>query len=322
MRTFLLKRLLHTIPLLLGVSSLAFLIIHLAPGDYLSLQMENPNIRPESIERMRHAFGLDRAWYVQYAFYLRQVFVHLDFGESFSRHQPVFAVIKGRLLNTVLLAAAAAVVTWGLAIPLGILAAVRQNTWVDRVAGFVAFVGLSTPEVLAALAAIMFAARTHWFPINGMHAVDTAGFTPLRSVLDVLHHLVLPAIVLGSITMAGRMRQMRGSLLEVLRADYVTTARAKGLSESAVIRRHAVRNALNPLITLFGYTLGSLVTGSFVVEVVFGWPGLGQLTLEAYTSHDMYLVVASLLMGTVVLIAGNLIADVLLVVADPRIQFD
>ena len=158
--------------------------------------------------------------------------------------------------------------------------------------------------------------------INGMHDIDAAMLSPVGRVLDVLHHLVLPAFVLGSITMASRMRQMRGNLLEVLSADYVTTARAKGLPEHLVIRRHAVRNALNPIITLFGYTLGSLVTGSFIVEVICGWPGLGQLTLEAYTTHDMYLVVASLLMGTVVLIAGNFVADVLLVVADPRISYD
>lgn len=322
MRTFLLKRLLQTIPLLFGVTTLAFLIIHLAPGDYLSLQMENPNIRPESLDRMRRVFGLDRAWYVQYAFYLRQVFFHLDFGESFSTYKPVFSIIKSRLLNTLILAGAAGVVTWGLAIPLGVIAAVRQNTWVDRAAGFVAFVGLSTPEVLAAFGGILFAAHTHWFPINGMRSVDSGTYNPVHQVLDVLHHLILPAFVLGSVSMASRMRQMRSGLLDVLRADYITTARAKGLSEAVVVRRHAVRNALNPIITLFGYTLGSLVAGSFVVEIVFSWPGLGQLTIDAYRSHDMYLVVASLLMGAVVLIAGNFVADILLVVADPRITFD
>lgn len=322
MRTFILKRILHTIPLLLGVSLLAFIIIHIAPGDYLSLQLENPNVRPESVERMRHAFGLDRPWYLQYFYYIRQIFLHLDFGESFPRHQPVFTAIKGGFGNTLLLASAAAVITWGLALPLGIIAAVKQNTWVDRLAGLVAFVGLSTPEVLAGLGAIIFAARTHWFPINGIHSIDYDTYSAVGKVVDVLYHLILPALVLGSITMASRMRQMRGNLLEVLRADYVTTARAKGLSESVVIRRHAVRNAINPIITLFGYTLGSLVAGSFIVEIVFGWPGLGMLTLDAYNTHDTWLVMGSLLMGSSVLILGNLVADLLLVLADPRISYN
>jgi peptide/nickel transport system permease protein len=322
MRTFLLKRLLHTVPLLFGVTLLTFLIIHLSPGDYISMQMENPQMRPEAIERMRHNFGLDQPWYLQYLKYVGRIVLHGDFGESFSRHQPVFAVIRQGLFNTLLLAGAAAVFTWALAIPLGIVAAVRQHTWTDRSAGFLAFLGLSVPEVLFALVAVFLAAKTRLLPIAGMHSIDYDDMSLPGKAWDLARHLLLPAVVLGSSAMAGRMRQMRGNLLEVLRADYVTTARAKGLPERQVIWRHAVRNAINPLITLFGYTLGSLLAGSFVVEIIADWPGLGRLTLEAFTTRDMYLVMGSLIMGTVMLVLGNLVSDVLLALADPRISYD
>jgi peptide/nickel transport system permease protein len=271
---------------------------------------------------MKHRFGLDQPWWVQYLLYLKNIFLHLDFGESFSRHLPVFTVLKSSLANTLLLASAAALVTWGLAIPLGVLAAVRQYGWADRSLSFFAFLSLSVPEVLSGLLFLWFAARTGWFPIGGMRSLDFDVFTPLQKLGDLMRHLLLPALVVGLIPLAGRMRQMRANLLDQLQLDYVTTARAKGLPERAVVLRHALRNALNPLITLFGFTLGALVSGSFVAETIFSWPGLGSLTLEALQAQDQYLVMGSVLMASAVLIAGNLVADVLLVIADPRIRHD
>ncbi len=322
MRTFLLRRLLQTIPLLLGISALTFLLLQLAPGDFLATMADNPQISPAAIEAMRRRFGLDQPWWAQYLLYLKNVFLHLDFGESFSRHQPVFNVLRTGLANTLLLASAAAVVTWGLAIPLGVIAAVRQYGWADRALSFTAFVWLSVPEVLSGLLLLWLAAVTGWFPIGGMRDLDHEYFTGLQKVGDILRHLVLPALVVGLIPLAGRMRQMRANLLDQLRLDYVTTARAKGLPERTVVMRHALRNALNPLITLFGFTLGSLVSGSFVAETIFSWPGLGTLTLEALNAQDQYLVMGSVLMASSVLIAGNLVADVLLAAADPRIRHD
>jgi peptide/nickel transport system permease protein len=322
MRTFLLRRALQTIPLLLGISALTFVLLQLAPGDFLATMAENPQISSATLDAMRHRFGLDQPWWVQYALYLKNIFLHLDFGESFSRHQPVFAVLRTGLANTLLLASAAAVVTWGLAIPLGVLAAVRQYGWADRGLSFFAFVSLSVPEVLSGLLFLWLAARTGWFPIGGMRDLDFEYFTPLQKLADVVRHLALPALVVGLIPLAGRMRQMRANLLDQLKLDYVTTARAKGLPETSVVLRHALRNALNPLITLFGFTLGSLVSGSFVAETIFSWPGLGSLTLEALNAQDQYLVMGSVLMASAVLIAGNLVADVLLVVADPRIRHE
>lgn len=322
MWTYIARRFLQIIPLLLGISALTFLLLQLAPGDFLNQMAENPAISAETIEAMRRRFGLDRPWYVQYAIYLQNVVLHFDFGQSFSRHQPVFTVLAEGLGNTLLLATAAALVTWLLAIPLGVLAAVRQHSWVDRVLSVVAFVWLSIPEILSGLLLLMLAARTGWFPVGGMRSIDHDELSMWGRTLDLAWHLFLPALVVGLVPLASRMRQMRGSLLDVLRLDFVTTARAKGLDERIVVFKHALRNALNPMITLFGYTLGALVSGSFIVEIIFSWPGLGRITLDAILTQDQYLVMGSVLMASVVLILGNLIADILLAVADPRISYD
>jgi len=321
LRTFLLRRLLSLIPLLMGVTLLAFLLIYLAPGDFLSQMAENPTISPETIEAMRHKFGLDQPWFVQYVLWLKNVFLHLDFGESFAYRQPVFDVIIPRLGNTLILAVAAAIVAWGIAIPLGILAAVRQYSWVDKSASLFAFIGLSIPELFFALLMMYFAAKSGWFPVGGMRSLDYSDLSFGGKILDLAHHLFLPAIVLGTVPTAGRMRQMRANLLDVLRLDYVTTARAKGLDENKVVFKHAVRNAINPLITLFGFTIASLLSGSFIVEIVMAWPGLGSLTLEALLKQDLYLVMGSVVIAAAMLVLGNLIADILLAVADPRIKY-
>jgi len=168
----------------------------------------------------------------------------------------------------------------------------------------------------------MLAARTGWLPTGGMHSLDYDDMDAAGRLLDIGRHLLLPAFVVGLVPLASRMRQMRGNLLDVLRLDYVTTARAKGLDEHVVVFKHALRNALNPMITLFGYTLGALVSGSFIAEIIFSWPGLGRITLEAIQTQDEYLVMGSVLMASVVLILGNLVADLLLAVADPRITYD
>jgi peptide/nickel transport system permease protein len=320
MRTFVLRRLLQLVPLLLAITTLTFVLLKLAPGDYLTTLTENPQVSTATIDAMRHRFGLDRSWTVQLVLYLRNVLLHLDLGESFSRHQPVLAVLREGLLNTLLLAVAGALVTWGLAIPLGAWAAARHDTAVDRALSLAAFVGLSVPEVVAGLLLLMLAAKTGWFPVGGLRSLDWESLPLAGRVLDVLRHLALPALVVGLVPLAGRMRQTRASLLDVLRLEYVTTARAKGLDERTVVMKHALRNALQPLITLFGLTLGSLLSGSLVAEIIFSWPGLGRVTYEAILARDQYLVVGSVLMASVVLVLGNLVADLLLAAADPRIR--
>lgn len=322
MRAYVIRRLLQMVPLLLAVSVVTFLLLHLAPGDYLNQMAENPNISADVIDQMRHDFGLDRPWYVQYGMYMTNIVLHFDFGESFSRRQPVFTVLRESLLNTLMLAMAAAVVTWVLAIPLGVLAAARQHSWVDRLLSLTTFTWLSVPEILSGLLLLMLAGRTGWFPVGGMRSLDYDDLTPASQLGDLLWHLALPAFVVGLVPLATRMRQMRSSLLDVLRLDYVTTARAKGMGEGLVVFKHALKNALNPMITLFGYTLGALVSGSFVAEIIFSWPGLGRTTLDALMTKDQYLVMGSVLMTSVVLVMGGLVADLLLAFADPRIRYE
>src|SRR6476660_8738675 len=197
MKTYVLRRFLQMIPLLFGISALTFILLQLAPGDFLNQMAENPAISAATIDAMRRRFGLDQPWYVQYGLYLKNVLLHFDFGESFSRHQPVFTVLREGLSNTLLLAAAAAVVTWGLAIPLGVWAAVRQYSWIDKTLSLVAFVGLSIPEILSGLLLLMLAARTGWFPVGGMRSIDYDDLDTLGKIRDVMWHLALPALVVG-----------------------------------------------------------------------------------------------------------------------------
>ena len=320
MRSFLIRRFLQTLPVLLGVSALTFLLMQLAPGDFVTMVGQNPGVDAATLESMRHRFGLDQPWWVQYLLYLRNLVFHLDFGESLTRHQPVFRVLREALGNTLLLATASALVTWGLAIPLGVWSAASRGRAADRLIGVAAAFTLAVPELLSGLFLLLLAAHTGWFPVGGMRSAGWDSMTPATRALDLARHLVLPALVVGAVPLASRLRQMRASMLDVLGLDYITAARARGVPERRLVFRHALRNALNPMISLFGLTLGALVSGSFVAEIVFSWPGLGRVTVEALLAEDPYLVMGALLMSTMVLSAGNLVGDVLLHLADPRLR--
>jgi peptide/nickel transport system permease protein len=243
-----------------------------------------------------------------------------DFGHSYKYNQPVFGIIAERLWNTLILSIAALVIAYGLGIPLGIFAAVKPNSLVDHSAGILAFIGLSIPTVFSALLAILFATYTGWFPIGDMRSIDYETYSVWGKIGDRLHHLFLPAFVLGTAAMAGYMRQARGNMIEALGQDYVRTARAKGVSHNAVLFKHAFRNAVNPLVTLFGYSLASLLSGSLLVEIVLNWPGLGRLVFDALSAKDEPLVMASVMISTLLLVFGNLVADLLLSLVDPRVR--
>lgn len=330
MRNFILRRLLSLVPIILGVTLITFLIISLTPGDFLTTMSLNPEISPARITQLRQDFGLDKPWYFQYALWLYRLspirfpfgFKWPDLGYSFSNKTPVIDLMGQRFLNTLILSASAELFIWILAIPLGILAAVKRNTWMDRVFSLGVFLGISLPEILLALVALLFAAITGWFPIGGMHSLNYESLTFFEQCTDLLHHLVLPTVVLGVTGAAGIMRYMRGSLLEAMAADYVRTARAKGLSSPRVVLRHALRNAINPIITLFGISFANLVSSSFLIEIIMGWPGLGKLTYEAILAKDLYLIMSSLIVATSFLIIGNLTADILLALNDPRIRYE
>jgi peptide/nickel transport system permease protein len=319
MLQFIFKRLLHMIPLLLGVSLLTFLLMSLAPGNYFTALSQNPQISPATIAQLKAQFHLDRPWYVQYFFWLKNV-LSGNFGYSMAYHIPATSLILGRLWNTFLLSFCALIITWGVAIPLGIWAAVKKDSWVDHACSFIAFTGLSIPDVLLSLLALWFAAATGWFPVGGAQSPLYDFMTPAQQFWDRAHHLILPALVLAASSLAGIMRQMRSNLLDTLRAEYVIAARARGLGEGRVIYKHAVRNAINPLLTIFGYSLAGLLSGAFIVENIMAWPGLGRLTVEAFFAKDSYLVVDCVVMATALLVIGNFIADLLLAWSDPRIR--
>jgi peptide/nickel transport system permease protein len=319
MFSFILKRLLHLIPILLGVSLLTFMLMALTPGDYFTRLSQNPQISPETLMRLRAEQHLDRPWFVQYAYWLKNA-LHGDLGYSVAYKVSASQLIMSRLWNTFILAFGATVLAWGVAVPLGIWAAVKKDSWADRLCSMIAFVGLSVPDVLLALLALMFAAGTGWFPVGGAQGSLYDLMTPGQQFMDRLDHLILPVIVLAASDLAGIMRQMRSNLLDTLRAEYLTAARARGVSEGWVIYKHALRNAINPLLTIFGYSIAGLLSGAFIVENIMAWPGLGRLTMEALLAKDYQLVVASVVMAAALLVAGNFIADLLLAWSDPRIR--
>ena len=307
------------IPLLLGVSLLTFLLMAMSPGNYFSALQQNPQISPDTIKQLQQQFHLDQPWYVQYVFWLKNVFCG-NFGYSMAYKVPATSLIMARLWNTFLLSFSALIIAWGIAIPLGIWAAVKKDSWVDHACSFLAFVGLSIPDVLLSLLALWFAAATGWFPVGGAESALHVFMTPSQQFWDIAHHLILPAIVLAASDLAGIMRRMRSCLLDTLRAEYIAAARARGLGEGLVIYKHALRNAINPLVTIFGYSLAGLLSGAVVVENIMAWPGLGRLTVEAFFAKDSYLVVDSVVMATALLVIGNFIADILLAWVDPRIR--
>ncbi len=307
--------------MLLGITIISFIIIQLSPGDFLAEIRLNPIVSQQTVDQMRANFGLDQPLHIQYLKWLWNA-LRLDFGYSFAFQVPVIWLIGSRLLNSVILNVVAFAVAWALAIPLGIYTARRQYTAADNSLSFAAYVGISTPTFFSGLFLLYWAFKTGWFPIGGMTSIDHDFLSSWGRILDVAHHMVLPVLVLGVFGVAGLMRQMRANLLEVLRHDYVRTARSKGLSERVVVNRHAVRNAINPLITIFGFSLGGLLGGSAILENVLGWPGIGKLLVDATIQKDLYVVMASLVIGSVTLVVGNLIADILLVVSDPRIRYD
>ncbi len=313
------KRLLQALLTLLLASALSFAIIQWAPGDYLNTLQQNPTISAETVAALRQQFGLDKSPIEQYFWWLSQA-IRGNLGESFVYRRPVALLLWERVPATLLLAVASLLLTWGLAIPLGIVAAVHQNRPVDYILQGVSYLAQGFPSFIAGLILLFIAQRTGWFPVGDMTRIDFVDLTPLGQVLDVLWHLFLPALTLTIISFAGLQRLMRGNLLDVLRQDYIRTARAKGLPESRVIYVHALRNAINPLITLLGFEFATLLSGAFISEYFFNWPGLGRLILQAVTAQDLYLVMASLMLGAVMLILGNLGADILLQWADPRIQ--
>ncbi|MDZ7958508.1 MAG: ABC transporter permease [Aulosira sp. DedQUE10] len=320
---YVMKRLLQALLTLFLASALSFFIIQLAPGDYVDTLRQNPKISPERIEEIKRQFGLDKSWPEQFGFWVWRIFSKGDFGTSFVYQRSVASLLAERIPATLLLAIASLIVTWAIAIPLGIIAAVKQNKLVDRVLQVISYAGQGFPSFITALFLLIFAQVTSpVFPVGGITSINHSELNWFGRFLDIGWHMILPTIALSITSFAGLQRITRGELLDVLRQDYIQTARAKGLPENRVIYVHALRNAINPLITLLGFELAGLLNGAFIAEQFFNWPGLGRLTLQALQAQDLYLLMASLVMGAVLLIVGNLAADLLLKAADPRIRLE
>ncbi len=316
------KRLLMMIPALLGITIISFAVMHLAPGRPTDMATDlNPQATAEAKQRLIELYGLDRPLYIQYADWLSRL-LRLDFGRSFSSdRRPVIDKIAERLPVTLAINAASLAIILALALPAGIISAVRAGGLFDRLTTVLMFIGFAAPSFwLALLAMRYFGVELGWLPISGLTSLNFASLSPWGQLCDLARHLVLPLAISTIGGLAGLSRYMRSNMLEVIRQDYLTTARAKGLSERVVIGRHALRNALIPVITIMGLSVPGLIGGSVIIESIFAIPGLGQLFYGAVMSRDYPLVMGGLVIGAVLTLLGNLLADLGYAWADPRVR--
>ena len=322
MTSYLIKRILMLIPLMIGISLISFSVIHLAPGEPVEMQVAmNPKVSKESRERLRKLYGLDKPLTEQYFTWVGKL-ARLDLGRSFSSDsRPVVDKIKERLPVTLSLNIIALLLEFGLAIPIGILAATHRDTWLDKGLTIFVFIGFAVPTFwLALLLMYFFGVKLNWLPISGLHTLGSESYGTLRYLWDMAKHLIMPIMVASFGSLAGLSRYMRSSMLNVIEQDYITTARAKGLSERVVIYKHALRNALLPLITLLGFSIPGLIGGSVIFESIYSIPGMGQLFYQSVLSRDYPVVMGILVIGAFLTLIGNLIADVCYALADPRIR--
>ena len=294
--------------------------IILKSGDPLADLRFNPSISEKILKAEEKRLGLNEPWHVQYIFWIKG-FLHGDLGVT-QQNQPVIKVIQRPVLNTLLLSISTLLSTWLLAIPLGIWAAVSRNKFIDKFLAILTSCGMSTPTFVLAVLGLLFALNSQLIPIGGLTSINFYEMSLAQKFFDLVKHLILPTFILTIVSIAGLQRQMRANLLDVLRQEYIKTAIAKGLPTNQVIYKHALRNAINPLITIFGFEFASLLSGAALTETILAYPGLGALTLEAARKLDVNLTMVTLMMGAVMLIIGNLIADLLLKFADPRIQLE
>ena len=321
MITVIIRRFLTLIPLLLGITMLVFILMSLAPGDFLTPVKAQRDVPAELIEAIEQEFGLDRPWYVQYAKWLGNV-LQGNLGYSWVYKLPVTDLIGQRLMATFLLSLCALVFSWSIAIPLGVLSAIYKDSVFDKAASALAYAALSIPEFFLALLFVFVAAQTGWFPLGGATSIEYDYLSVAGKIMDRIHHLILPTLALGIGSIASIMRIMRASFLDAIQSGYVTTGRAKGLSEFTVMFKHALRNAINPLISSFGFAFAGLLGGALMVEIVLQYPGLGQLMYQSILREDQFVVLASVMMGCSMLVIGNLLADILLAWSDPRIRLE
>jgi peptide/nickel transport system permease protein len=313
---YIIRRILIAIPVLFGVTIFNFLIINLAPGNPVDMYV-SPDVTAADIEIKKEALGLNDPIYIQYWHWLGNL-IKGDFGFSYSTYEPVTNMIFERLGPTLILMGSALIIAYLIAIPIGILSATKQYSWIDYLTTTFSFLGVSIPHFFMGLGAIyVFAIMSQILPTGGMNTLGgTGGFT------DTFLHLIMPAIVLGTGIAGSMVRYVRSSMIEVLGQDYLRTARAKGLGEFIVTNKHALRNALIPIITIIGLDIPLLIGGAVVTEQIFQWPGLGQLTIQSIGSRDYSVLMAINLLAAFMVLFSNLLTDILYSVADPRIKYN
>jgi peptide/nickel transport system permease protein len=321
MGRYIFRRILSAIPLIFGLLSITFVVVHLAPGDPTSLYIQS-DADPEMAKRLRANLGLDDPLYIQYAKWLLS-FSTGEMGVSFTKNTSVTKILADTIPNTILLTSFALLLNIFFGLLLGVITAVKRGTKTDIGLGIFALFVYSMPEFWLALMLILgFSEHIPIFPASGMSSPFSESLSPLAYAWDVAQHMFLPVFVLGVASAAGTGRFMRGSLLEVIDQDYVRMARAKGLPEHIVVWKHALRNALIPIITIVGLSLPFLLGGAVIVETIFAWPGMGKLTVDAIFARDYPLIIGCTLVSGVMVIAGNLVADILYAIVDPRIRIE
>jgi peptide/nickel transport system permease protein len=315
------RRAIHAILLLLGASLLSFLFSSLAPGSFFDEMKLNPQISPETVAALRSQYGLDQPLPVRYVRWVKSV-LRGEWGYSFAYNQPVRSLLMVRARNTLLLTTLAMALAWLMAVPIGVWIASRRGRWDDQLASASTSLLLSVPELVLALGLLYLVIRTHALPVGGMVSTGFDRLGSWEQVRDLAVHLIVPVATLVLASLPILIRHVRASMIEVLQAPFIQAARGHGISGSRLLFCYALPAAANPLISLFGLSVAGLLSGSLLVEVIAGWPGLGPLLLEACFSRDIYVVIGVVMASTMFMILGSLLADVMLVVADPRVRTD
>ncbi len=322
MISYVLRRLILMIPLVIGITVITFLVMHLAPGKPTDLVTEmQVKVGAEAKERLKTLYGLDKPWYVQYFNWLKRL-TRLDFGKSFKDDRPGSKKIFERLPATLLLNISSLLLIFSLALPIGIYSAIKQNSLFDKGMTVFVFLGFSIPTFwLALLLMILFGIKLGLLPISGLRSLNWDDLSFFGRIWDTVKHLILPVFISGFTGLAGLSRYSRASMLEVIHQDYIRTARAKGLPEKEVIFKHALRNALIPVVTILGLSLPDLIGGSFIFETIFSYPGMGRLGYEAIMARDYPVVMGVGTIAAFLTLLGNFLADIIYAYVDPRIRY-
>lgn len=322
MITYIIRRLLGIIPLLFGITIISFAVIHLAPGKPTTIEQSlNPKVSQEVRLRLEKIYGLDKPIHIQYINWLNKL-IRLDFGRSFIDDRPVVDKILERIPITLAINLFSLIFMLMVAIPLGIRSAIKENSSFDKITTVLVFIGFAMPTFwLALLLMNLFGITLRWLPISGIKSLDFEYMSFGQQIMDLARHLILPVFVSGIGGLAGILRYMRSNMIDVLHQPYIYTARAKGLPEKTVIYKHALRNAILPIVTILGLSIPGLLGGSVIFESIFAIPGIGRLFYEAVMMRDYPLIMAEVVLGAILTMLGNLIADISYAYVDPRIRY-